>query len=448
MEAHLIKFIEENSSLELAIPEPIEGQFFLLNMEINGEKAKILSDNEMELCQFYLKHRAPDTEIIEPNIALLLKKKLNHAPLVSSIFNQIKPCPPASVLIDSHTSTGDGLVFKSNFFEGATRKYEFIEFLIQKYADAMKGKNEVHLFISGGYDSRLELALIIAASGGHIPLTLHSFYENEQTSIIVSQLAKTVSSDLILHDMKKMTDEAISNTSILNSMLESSSWRPTIPAYSQVVINALKYSEDGSSKTPIFFGFTPFELKGRYNDLVSHNRGQRLRYLLTGNSGTETSEIRLQEETLSCYAESNPFKSISSEIDFLNWSISFTNSYSHRVRILQKFGLNFPLASFDVAQRFFNLPAHEKYDVTFIVSALEVLNPSLLQIDFISSSGDGIRKNKSSLEEKNNEYIKPIIDFLNLQVNELSRKDDKGYEEDFSQLFINYFMLKAKFCEN
>ena len=132
----------------------------------------------------------------------------------------------------------------------------------------------------------------------------------------------------------------------------------------------------------------------------------------------------------------------------LNWSISFTNSYSHRVRILQQFGLNFPLASFDVAQRFFNLPAHEKYDVTFIVSALEVLNPSLLQIDFLSSSGDGIRKNKSSSEEKNNEYIKPIIDFLNLQVNELSRKDDKRYEEEFSQLFTNYFMLKAKFCEN
>jgi hypothetical protein len=220
MEEHLITFIEENSSLELPIPEPIEGQFFLLNMEINGEKAKILSDNEMELCQFYLKHRAPDTETIEPNIALPLKKKLNHAPLVSSIFNQIKSCPPASVLMDSQTSTqGGGLVFKSNFFESSTKKYEFIEFLIQKYADAMKGKNEVHLFISGGYDSRLELALIIAASGGHIPLTLHSFYENEQTSTIVGQLANTVSSDLILHDMKNMTDEGISNTSILNSML-------------------------------------------------------------------------------------------------------------------------------------------------------------------------------------------------------------------------------------
>jgi hypothetical protein len=182
--------------------------------------------------------------------------------------------------------------------------------------------------------------------------------------------------------------------------------------------------------------------------MVSQNRGQRLRYQLTGSKETESLEIHIQEETFRSYEKSNPFPSIYSEIDFLNWSISFTNSYSHRVRILKRFGLNCPLASFEVAQQFFSLPAQEKYDVTFIVSALEVLNPSLLQIDFLSSSGDGMKENNPTLEKINNGYIKPIMDFLNRQVNELSRMDAKENEMDFSKLFTNYFMLKAKFSEN
>ena len=445
----MIKFIDENFPLELAIPEPKEGQFFVLSMEINGEKAKILSNNEMELCKFYLKHRAVSSEITEPNIALNLKRKLNHAPLVPSVFNQIKVCPPASLLMNPHTTNGEGgeLIFKSAFVEGTTKADDFSDFLIQEYANAMEGKNEVHLFISAGYDSRLELALIIAASGGRIALVLHSFYENECTSAIIRQIARSVSSDLIFHEMRDMTDEGMSNTTILNSMLESSSWRPTIPAYSQVVINALKHSEDGSLKTSIFFGFTPFELKGRYQNMISQNRGQRLRYLLSGTSETHSLEIRMQEELFRIYEKSNPFTSISSEIDFLNWSISFTNSYSHRIRILQQFGLNCPLAGFDVAQRFFNLPEDEKYDVTFIVRALEILNPRLLQIDFLSSSGDGMKKNKPGLNKKNNAYMKPVVDYLIQQINESNEIELKESEKDFSQLFTNYFIMKAKYTD-
>lgn len=440
----MIKFIDENFPLELAIPEPKDVQFFVLDTEINGEKAKILSDNEMELCKLYLKHRVVDSEITEPNIALGLKRKRNHAPLVSSVFNQIKNCPPASLLMNPHATNGGDLIFKSDFVEGTTKTGDFIDFLIQKFANAMEGKNEVHLFISAGYDSRFELALIIAASGGRIALILHSFYENEQTSAIIRQLARSVSSEIIFHEMRDMTDEGMSNTFTLNTMLESSSWRPTIPAYSQVVINALKHSEDGSLKTSTFFGFTPFELKGRYQNMCSQNRGQRLRYLLSDTSETHPLEIRMQEEIFHIYEKSNPFTSISSEIDFLNWSISFTNSYSHRIRIIQKFGLQCPLAAFDVAQRFFNLPADEKYDVTFIIRALEVLNPRLLQIDFLSSSGDGMKRNKPGLNKKNNTDMKPVVDYLIRQINESNEIELEENEKDFSQLFTNYFIMKAK----
>jgi hypothetical protein len=263
-------------------------------------------------------------------------------------------------------------------------------------------------------------------------IILHSFFEDEESTAIVRNIAHSLSLTLIMHDMTEQTQRGMEINQIMESISESSNWRPTIPAYAGVIAEYLSTNNDSDS---VFFGFTPYEFKGRYFELYGKYQGKRLRFISNPESPPDmrTKQVELQSRLLETYVKCSPFKENYRTIDFLNWSLSYTNSYSHRNRILGRMGLINVTARKEIAELFFNLPRSMKERNNLIVEVINYLVPNLTSIPFISSSGDGQQTRIQTLKAKTTDS-QIYIGILNAL---LSKKLSMMDLEGGSQILVN-----------
>lgn len=394
--------LESGDAEETEVPDPLSAQFYYSDIWLKDRGLLILSDNEKEILQKVYSECLPSKHQDEFSASAGIKQLINHAPLVSSIHDSIWLCPPNSLLLfperekkgTSKSSSNSHIVFKTRFKKIDVDLELFVYTLINQYSLQVSNKRVVHIFISAGFDSRLELALLMLTCSRNCEIILHSFLEDVESTSVVRDIAQALKLNLIMHDMKEQTQRGIEINQIIASITESSNWRPSIPAYAGVISEYL--GKENNSVNESFFGFTPYEFKGRYFELAGKYQGQRLRFISNPESTPEmqTRQIELQKRLLKNYINCSPFKEDYRTIDFLNWSLSYTNSYSHRNRILGKMGLINLTSRSEIAELFFNLPRHMKERNNLILECINYLAPTLASIQFISSS-DNVKSRQS-----------------------------------------------------
>jgi len=388
-----LRFLQSDQFNEVTIPDPLYAQFYYSDIWLEDRGLLIVSDSEKELFQKVLSEDPSFGDAKEISASVGIKHFINHAPLVASIHDSIWSCPPNSLLLFGSQGVPKGkfsqssdIIFKTRFKEFYTDQQIFISELINQYQLKVRNKRVVHVFISAGFDSRLELALLMKTCESSCTIILHSFYEDEESTSVVRNIAHAFSLTLVMHDMEVQTQRGMEINEIIESICESSNWRPTIPAYAGVIADNL--GKDNNLENELFFGFTPYEFKGRYFDLYGKYQGKRLRFISNpeASRNIQTKQLKLQSRLLETYIKCSPFKEKFRTIDFLNWSLSYTNSYSHRNRILGRMGLINLTAKKEVAELFFNLPRPVKERNNLIMEVVNYLVPSLSSIPFISSS--------------------------------------------------------------
>jgi hypothetical protein len=351
-------------------------------------------------------------------------------------------------------SQNSSVVFKTKFKEIYVDQQIFVSELINQYELKVRNKRVVHVFISAGFDSRLELALLMMTCERNCAIILHSFFEDEESISVVRNIAHSLSLTLIMHDMKEQTQRGIEINQIMESISESSNWRPTIPAYAGVIAEYL--GTENNSDNELFFGYTPYEFKGRYFELYGKYQGKRLRFISNPDSSAniQTKQLELQSRLLETYIKCSPFKEDYRTIDFLNWSLSYTNSYSHRNRILGEMGLINLTAKKEMAELFFNLPRHMKERNNLILEVINYLVPTLSSIPFISSSDNGQQTDTQNLKARTtdsqsyigilNSLISKRLSIMDSEVG-LRMLENSNWSESqkFSYLQVEYFKTKS-----
>jgi hypothetical protein len=456
-----LQFLQSDQSNEVIVPDPLCAQFYYSDIWLEDRGILIVSNSEKELFQKVLSDDQSARGLEEFSASVKIKHLINHAPLVSSIHDSIWSCPPNSLLLFGSDREGKiknsqnpRVIFKSRFKEIYVDRQIFISELINQYQLKVKNKRVVHVFISAGFDSRLELALLMMTCERNCTIILHSFFEDEESTSVVRNIAHSLSLTLVMHDMKEQTQRGMEIKEIIESISESSNWRPTIAAYAGVIAENL--GKDNDSDSELFFGFTPYEFKGRYFDLYGKYQGKRLRFIsnLESSQDIQTRQLELQSRLLETYIKCSPFKEEYKTIDFLNWSLSYTNSYSHRNRILGRMGLINLTARKEIAQLFFNLPRAMKERNNLILDVINYLVPTLSSIPFISSSDSGQPARTQALKKRTTDsqiYIGLLNSFLSKRLSvmdsevDLRMLDKSNWSESkkFNYLQVEYFKTES-----
>ncbi len=458
-----LQFLQSDQSNEVTVPDPLCAQLYYSDIWLEDRGLLIVGDSEKELFQKVLSEDPSFRVIEEFSASLGIKHLMNHTPLVSSIHDSIWSCPPNSLLLfgsdgwggsNVKCSQNSSIIFKSRFKEIYVDQQIFVSELINQYQLKVRNKRVVHVFISAGFDSRLELALLIMTCERNCAIILHSFFEDEESTSVVRNIAHSLSLTLIMHDMKEQTQRGMEINQIVESISESSNWRPTIPAYAGVIAEYLGSGNDSDNE--LFFGFTPYEFKGRYFELYGKYQGKRLRFISNPESSPDiqTKQLEIQSRLLETYIKCSPFKEEFRTIDFLNWSLSYTNSYSHRNRILGRMGLINLTARKEIAELFFNLPRPMKERNNLILEVINYLMPTLSSIPFISSSGDGQQTRTQALKVRTTDsqiYIGILNSLLSKRLSIMDSEvglrmlDNSNWSESqkFSYLQVEYFKTES-----
>ena len=455
-----LQFLHSDRSNVVTVPDPLCAQLYFSDILLKDRGLLIVSDSEKELIQKVFSEDPAFRSTEEFSASMGIKHLINHAPLVSSIHDSIWSCPPNSLLVfgsdggnikGSHNSS---VIFKTRFKEVFVDQQIFVSELINQYQSKVKNIKVIHVFISAGFDSRLELALLMITRERNSSIILHSFFEDEESANVVRNIAHSLSLTLIMHDMEEQTQRGLEINQIMESISESSNWRPTIPAYAGVIAEFL--GPENKSYNELFFGFTPYEFKGRYFELYGKYQGKRLRFISNPESSPDiqTKQLQIQSRLLETYIKCSPFKEDYRTIDFLNWSLSYTNSYSHRNRILGKMGLINLTARKEIAELFFNLPRPMKERDNLILEVINHLVPTLSSIPFISSSGTSQRTLTQDLKARTDDsqtYIGILNSLLSQRLAIMDSEvglrmlDNSNLSESqkFSYLQVEYFKTES-----
>jgi hypothetical protein len=267
--------------------------------------------------------------------------------------------------------------------------------LLEKYTQILGKSDRCLLFLSGGYDSRLELALLSRASEHtNTSITLVSFRDNPEETSAVQKLSKVSGYNLVLLDPAEHLEVGLSNKQLQMELLTYPKWRPTLPAY----FAALDMLIIDKSSAAVF-GYNPVSLKGRYWRGKAPGRVTVMdppefivqRLGIKGNAVEQWSRQYVQQELARLIQDYSLTREQAQ--DALYFFLVHGRGYMDRIRVLSKFfWMASPLSELDVLSFFLRLPREAKIGSKFIEDAIESLAPRLLEVDFVSSSSKSKRQ--------------------------------------------------------
>lgn len=337
-------------------------------------------------------------------MAIQTRKNLGQAPLAPTVLCNSEALSPMLKM-----EWGGELGEFTNFYvgsfpvqarsaiqpcQGSAR--QLLEQMIEIYRRKLSGSEKIGVFMSAGWDSRLELAAIshvINSSKQKISL-IHLCSDSVDLSITKS-LAAAMGCHLIVHNREELIIDFLTRSefSSLRSRLdELPTWRPSIPAYH---VAAHKFRDGGGD---IVVGFAPHSLKGRQYETYFSDEPPREGLFRVVSSENKDSE-NIAEMRLGQHRTWLNLRSICSDWDefaqrdYLLWVLHNGFSYSHRcwpdINPLITTVNNDPL----LVSGFMGLDPKLKRGTTFIRYALNELRPELLKLPLRSSTGEvGVRE--------------------------------------------------------
>lgn len=329
-------------------------------------------------------------------LAIEVRGRLGQAPLAPTILCDSAVLPPMADLDwGGGGRTGNFLIgafavrAKSRIQPRQCSVPELLDRLIEVYRKKMSESRRIGVFMSAGWDSRLELACISHAyDPNRQEIVLIHLCDGPEDLSIVQSLAGVMGCALEVHNREELTVDflKLGDFSRYRSQLdELPTWRPSIPANH---VAARRFIAAGGD---IVMGFAPHSLKGRQYD-ISFSDALPVKGLFRVISDVNAENI-VEFEQVQRKTWSN-LRSICSDWDefaqrdYLLWVLHNGFSYSHRCwpRINPEIITvnNDPTLVSD----FMGLDQKFKRGTAFVKRALAELCPEFLNIPLRSSTGE------------------------------------------------------------
>lgn len=387
--ANPIVTIPKSKNWSVSSPEPNDGLIFV------GETADsfVVSMSEFRVA---IALDANGT-FLDPN-RLIAREALPQAPLVPSILRDTFTLPPLARLTVGVQAVGKpklplsvGAEITSLIAPIETTPRQFLSNLKDRYQLILAGISRVGVLISGGFDSRLELALVLEAvrGSGTVVDLLHIFH-NEQELRIVRDISRRLGLELIVEFPERLLREWGAKREYLSIREELDllpTWRPSIPRFAVAAAKYLKGQGDA------LIGYAPHSLKGRQYDLpLTQSPPQEGLFRAVGLDPTasENKENRVFRDQQQMWRIIRSIADSWDEFaqrDYLLWVLHNSYSYSHRNWPEITGGLIQPIINHsDVVAQFMGLRPEEKVETTFVLWALNELRTDLTRIEFASST--------------------------------------------------------------
>jgi len=289
------------------------------------------------------------------------------------------------------------------FIENVSTEDCIAQLLLECESTFSSGKN-ISLLLSGGYDSRLNLAIsleMVKKYGNNI--TLWHEYKNEEEFALSKNIADSIGIRLNVKDRDAFSgsvNQVIFNASYIRN--SGPIYRTNIPRW----INYLHYIKmtDGDS---IIFGHGAEGHKGKYynqidsledvaktfgvNTVVVECIGKAL-----GLAVSNDSQIFFFDKLKK---HSRFFTNFTGKVDFIHYHSYVANGYGRRSHAMsQYFNIPFPFLNGIFLSLVFSLPKKHKEGFQLVVDTIRKLHPEFLDFPFVSANIKSLKAN--SLRKK------------------------------------------------
>ena len=281
---------------------------------------------------------------------------------------------------------------------------EAIDYLIEDSKAMFSDGAPISVLLSGGYDSRLNLALTNHHQKEYgNEVRLYHEYKND----VEFQITKSVAEEAGLQlTTKGRTDFIPKERAVFLHEelidLQSGFYRENLIRWHQY-FDWIKKDNHGG----MIFGFGVEAHKGKYYNKVL-NLGKDAQKTFGTNIhqvkrvGTQMG-LKVNEEEQNSFFDnllkrSLEFDTLDSQIDHVHYHTYCANGYGKRCHdLLQLYDLSFPFLDHTFLKMVFSLPKSEKEGFALVKNALDKLAPNFNNINFTSANAKSLEKGKSGL---------------------------------------------------
>ena len=360
----------------------------------------------------------------------------------TNIFKDILLLKSSSTYIIKQKNISYKTNYYSQYFNNKNNKNknDLVELLYIKYENICKKYENIHLFLSAGYDSRLELALLINhAKKYKNVIKLHHYSEFGHDHDIVSSIAKDYKLDLVLYNGEALFDRGVVSFSSDKRVLQYNSGPCQIGLYH--TFEALNNIKD-SSNDSVFLVNNVGALKGRYYpqieksslitfmcDLLYVNREnfEKIKSRLNINMNYKDFSMERQSKIDDILNILEEIKDIYAKFDISYAMIFHSNLFGKRMHTLMMLeNCAFPIDDDMVWLIFSNLRKEDKIGAKFIKYAIKKVENKLNNYKYISGNYDQISTNNFPiwLQKPINHSSHYVSKFLNKTKNNRAIKPE------------------------
>lgn len=357
--------------------------------------------------------RIKDGKVRMSNVACLLIDEGEEIKLsMYVVVQQIRGSnfPQANIFLDiklleassTYLVTAKGINYEATTLKPIVnvRKQDTDAYLMNAFDTYFKDGAPIAILLSGGYDSRLNLAFALHYSRkyNNQVFAYHEF-KNEKEYEIAEQVAKKAkvpfvskSRDFFAGEIK----ELIFNPEFI--LFHSGTYRDNLPrwyGYLRWIKSALP--------SCVIIGFGAEAHKGKYYNQIRNLRRDSEKILgISDNAAGKTAytmgfydydktKQRTFFDELCNHAQ--VYDNLYSKIDFLHYHTYIANGYGQRSHdLIQKFSMPFPFLDDGFLQTVFSLDCKEKINFKLVENGIFELAPSLLDIPFVSGNIKALKR--------------------------------------------------------
>jgi len=290
--------------------------------------------------------------------------------------------------------------------EGATvlSQDEVLDMAIAKWDEHLSSGVDISVLLSGGYDSRLNLAIACHAARRY-GSRVHAFHEhkNVHEESIATAVASAAGVPLVVHNRRAFVgaDRAV--------VLDPSFIDLQSGFYRENLIRWHNYLGHIRTELPgcVIMGLGAEAHKGKFYRQIESIAEDALkvfgvdeivvksiaRKLVLGHEDHDSQRSFFERLALQATA----FGEFSAQIDYVHYQTYIANGYGHRCHDLQQYyDIPFPFLDNGFLAAVFALPQNEKENFALVTRGIERLEPALAAIPFTSANdkalGPAVRK--------------------------------------------------------
>jgi hypothetical protein len=282
-----------------------------------------------------------------------------------------------------------------------------IECISEKVAPDFSTGRPVSILLSGGYDSRFNLAL------GHYyskkfgnKIKLYHEYKNAKEFEIVKRLSESINLPFTLIDRTTFLKNKQSRIFRDNSQIDLQSG-----FYRENLVRWHEYFQwiGEDNKDAFIWGFGVEAHKGKFynyfdsiDDAINVFGTKNNILELARQSGLEgiyNSEISFLQNLI---FQSKEFNSLSSQVDFVHYH-SYCAGFGKRCHnLFQNFNMSFPFLDPEFLKIVFSLPRSEKENFKIIYDGIQKFSKPMMNIPFVSGNEKSLHKKGSIIQFRDN----------------------------------------------